>query len=66
MGWHVYDRIIGIIYIGINESGKECILEKIRLNLALAFGPDSAEKIQLASEVFPVDWRSSRSHSVAS
>jgi lipopolysaccharide/colanic/teichoic acid biosynthesis glycosyltransferase len=52
-GWHLFNRSVGIIYTEINRTGKETILQKIRLNLELALGKEFAQSVEVTCALFP-------------
>jgi lipopolysaccharide/colanic/teichoic acid biosynthesis glycosyltransferase len=54
-GWYRFNHSIGVIYTETSTAGKESILQKVHVNLGLAFGPVMAEKVIVTYASFPED-----------
>jgi lipopolysaccharide/colanic/teichoic acid biosynthesis glycosyltransferase len=54
-GWYEHNRCIGIIYIEINKSGIESVVNKLRANLVALFGARIAGYVRVSMARFPED-----------
>jgi|WetSurMetagenome_2_1015567.scaffolds.fasta_scaffold00396_31 lipopolysaccharide/colanic/teichoic acid biosynthesis glycosyltransferase len=58
-GWHAANRILGILYTEITDTGIQTILARVGENLVRVFGSENAAKVSVTHTSFPEDGASS-------